>query len=189
MRGSKQQQPMAFVFDSTINNVLIKRPSYNSLREAQEMAEVVDDKTKAGRANVILEAQAELAADKVVKSGVKPTINNTTINEVNSTNDKIETIAGDQKVGDTSEESVDNILKKNLLSNKPEDKGTVGLSKLKSKVEGVKGKINKKELVGEKSNPNKNYSKLQEYLSSIGGPRRFKLASMLGLSDGNVSTF
>ena len=81
-------------------------------------------------------------------------------------------------------------LKKNLIG-KDKGQGTVGsnLFKKQSKVQDTKAKITKKDLIEKNENPNKNYSNLRQYLEQLGGPRRFKLASMMGFPDGNISTF
>jgi len=191
-RGSKQQNGMSFIYDPVDGGVIIRRPAYDALREAQKAAEVVNDKTGAGGSNVVLEAQLEAAANRVAKSGTKGNINNTNINQVNSTNDNIELIAGNTKVGDTKDEYIGSIIKKNLIGkDKPKAEGSVGSSlfKKQSKVQDIKPKITKKDLTEKNENPNKNYSNLRQYLEELGGPRRFKLASIMGFSDGNISTF
>ena len=189
-RGSKQQNGMAFIFDPVNGGVVIRRPAYDALREAQKAAEVVDDKTGAGGSNAVLEGQAEMVANKIVKSGIKGNINNTNINQVNSNNDNIELIAGNTKVGDTKDNYIGSIIKKNLIG-KDKGQGAVGsnLFKKQSRVQDTKAKITKKDLIEKNENPNKNYSNLRQYLEQLGGPRRFKLASMMGFPDGNISTF
>jgi hypothetical protein len=101
-------------------------------------------------------------------------------------------IAGNTKVGDTKDEYIGSIIKKNLIGkDKTKTEGAVGSSlfKKQSKVQDVKPKITKKDLTEKNENPNKNYSNLRQYLEELGGPRRFKLASIMGFSDGNISTF